>query len=693
MRKACEPNEIMRKTLTPLLLLMLWSSALYAQDNSVVRSHDLGTVFVESPRSLEDIGTQKTKLDSVALRDNVTNSLAEVLSLHSPVFIKSYGRATLATASFRGTAPSHTQVTWNGMKINSPMLGMVDFSLIPSYFIDDATLYHGASSAGVTGGGLGGAVVLGTKPADEQGWGLRFIQGISSFNTFDEFLRVTYGKGRWQSSTRLGYASSDNDFKYTNYNKKILVKDENGQIIDSYYGKFRSRNSEFKDLHIQQEAYYDAGRGNRLSFAVWYMDSERGVPTLNTDRNNDTYKKTQQNEQTVRATAGWDRVRGNLDLSAKLGYTYTDMRYTYDSEAGGGRTERMIHSQNYVNSALAKLDAAYYLGDKWLFSGNVALNQHFADSRDRAIMTVGGERKIVGYSQSRAEVSAFLSARYKPTERIGVGINLREEYYDEFTPLIPAVFAEYLLSPKGNVLLKASAARNYRYPTLNDLYFKPGGNPGLKPEDGFTYDAGMEVRLGNNNIKFTGEAAGFDSYIDDWILWEPGTGDMIWTPTNVKKVHSYGMETRARIAADMGRGFGMILNGNYTLTHAINRGEPRSAADMSKGRQLPYIPKHSAAVTGSLKWRTLEFVYKWNWYGKRETTSSNDPSTRIGRLTPYYMSDISLEKHQNFSWARISVKLAVNNLFDEEYETVLSLPMAGRNYGLFIEIVPVFRKR
>lgn len=30
-------------------------------------------------------------------------------------------------------------------------------------------------------------------------------------------------------------------------------------------------------------------------------------------------------------------------------------------------------------------------------------------------------------------------------------------------------------------MFKASIARNYRYPTLNDLYFKPGGNPDLRP--------------------------------------------------------------------------------------------------------------------------------------------------------------------------------------------------------------------
>lgn len=82
--------------------------------------------------------------------------MADVLTFNTAIFIKQYGRATLSTVAFRGTAASHTQVMWNGMRINSPMLGMTDFSMIPSYFVDDATLLHGTSSLNVVGGGLGG---------------------------------------------------------------------------------------------------------------------------------------------------------------------------------------------------------------------------------------------------------------------------------------------------------------------------------------------------------------------------------------------------------------------------------------------------------------------------------------------------------------------------------------------------------
>ena len=107
---------------------------------------DIPEVAVYGNRPIKEIGTQQTRFDSLALKENIALSMADVLTFNSSIFVKSYGRATLSTVSFRGTSPSHTQVSWNGMKINNPMLGMTDFSMIPSYFIDDASLLHGTSS-------------------------------------------------------------------------------------------------------------------------------------------------------------------------------------------------------------------------------------------------------------------------------------------------------------------------------------------------------------------------------------------------------------------------------------------------------------------------------------------------------------------------------------------------------------------
>ena len=47
-------------------------------------------------------------------------------------------------------------------------------------------------------------------------------------------------------------------------------------------------------------------------------------------------------------------------------------------------------------------------------------------------------------------------------------------------------------------MIKTSVSHNYRFPTLNDLYFLPGGNSSLK-----------------NDYKLDGSATWFNSYIED----------------------------------------------------------------------------------------------------------------------------------------------------------------------------------
>ena len=70
--------------------------------------------------------------------------------------------------------------------------------------------------------------------------------------------------------------------------------------------------------------------------------------------------------------------------------------------------------------------------------------------------------------------------------------------------------------------------------------------------------------------------------------------------------------------------------------------------------------------------------------------SSNDISL-TGKLPQYFMSNIALEKTLSYKWADVSIKGAVNNLFNEEYLSVLSRPMPGINFEVFLGITPKFK--
>ena len=677
------------RRLLDILILVLLAAPLAAQaQEEPRRTIPIKEVTVYGRRPMKEIGVQQTKFDSVVLKENIALSIADVLTFNSSIFVKSYGRATLSTVAFRGTSPSHTQVTWNGMRINNPMLGMTDFSMIPSYFIDDASLLHGTSSVSETGGGLGGAVRLSTKAQQNEGFGLQYVQGVGSFQTFDEFLRLTYGNKNWQLSTRAVYSSSPNEYKYRNHDKKENIYDDNNTIIGQYYPVERNRSGSFKDLHILQEAYYNSDSGERFGLSAWYINSNRELPMLTTDYGEAAEFDNRQREHTFRGVLSWDHLRSTWKVAAKAGYIHTWMAYDYKRDAGNGIMTSMTRSRSKVNTFYGQVDGEYYIGSKWLFTASVSAHQHLVESRDKNIILQQGDKAIVGYNKGRIELSGSVSAKWRPTERLGVSLVLREEMFGtEWTPVIPALFVDGVLSKRGNIVAKASLSRNFRFPTLNDLYFLPGGNPDLKRESGWTYDAGLSFAVGREgSYSLSGSASWFDSHVKDWIIWLPTTKGF-FSPRNIKSVHAYGVELEAELAVALSDEWHLGMNGTFSWTPSINEGEPMSPADKSVGKQLPYVPEISATLTGELSYRTWSLLYKWCHYSERYTMSSNDLSLS-GNLPPYYMSNISLEKRFSLAWADLSLKGAVNNLFDEEYLSVLSRPMPGINFEFFLGITP-----
>ncbi|HHV39824.1 MAG: TonB-dependent receptor plug domain-containing protein [Bacteroidales bacterium] len=698
------------------------------QDTVQVR--ELQTVTVTAQALLRDQGMQKTVLDSAVLRRDVTGSLAQVLGQSSTLFIKSYGRATLSTASFRGTSPSHTQVTWNSIPMNSPMLGMVDFSTIPAFFIDKAQVYHGPGATSIGSGSLGGAIALGTggdlpvgtSPAsfartgqtgehaeqtgEEAGQtsehagqtgedtgrrvrpSLQYVQGVGSFLTFDEYLRVRFQTAKWSTSTRLYAANSKNEYTYTNYRKKTFLYDDVGNITGFEYPIEKNKNGGFRDIHILQEFQTTGRHGGLWEAAAWYVHSDRGIPFLNVDYKDSERIKNNQNDHTLRTVLQWSKQQSNSSYRMTAGYTYSDILYQYMRMLGDESWANMVHAQSNTHSLYLRANGEYHTG-KWMFSGNMALNQHIVRSVDNAIVSVAGDTTILGYEQARAEGSLFLSARYRPITRLGLSATLRQDVYGkQATPPIPSLFAEYLLSPAGNVVLKASTTRNYRYPTLNDLYFMPGGNPQLKPEEGLSFDAGLSGAYSGTRLYLRGQAGGFYSRINNWIAWLP-THKGFWSPVNVLHVTSYGAEAAGTAHLRLNGGWSIQAEGNAAWTRSLSFEQPTGAVQ-PVGTQLPYVPEFSAAVTGRVVWKNWTFTYDWTYYSERTTTRGAQSYSRLGVLAPYFMNDVALEVHLPFPRFRLHVKGTVRNLFNEYYETVLARPMPGINGTVSIGIVPLF---
>ncbi len=308
-------------------------------------------------------------------------------------------------------------------------------------------------------------------PDAAPGFNARYVQGIGSFKTFDEFARVTYAGGRWKSSTRLVRSSSPNDYEYVNRDKKINVYDEDKNITGQYHPTERNKSGSFKDTHILQEVYHDNLKGDRFGLNAWYMDSDRGLPMLTTDYGDERGFENRQRERTFRGVVSWERGGSDWKTGARGGYVHTWMAYDYRREVAEGNWASMTRSRSRVNTFYGYADGEYASGKKWYLTASVSAHQHFVRSEDKNVVLRDGGKAIVGYDKGRVELSGAASAKWQPAGRLGMSVVLRGDMYgDRWAPLVPAFFIDGTVSRAGNVMLRASVSRNYRFPTLNDLY-------------------------------------------------------------------------------------------------------------------------------------------------------------------------------------------------------------------------------
>ena len=80
--------------------------------------------------------------------------------------------------------------------------------------------------------------------------------------------------------------------------------------------------------------------------------------------------------------------------------------------------------------------------------------------------------------------------------------SVRQEWVNTTkVPLTWTLGIDYYL--KQWLKLKANASRLYRIPTLNDLFWKEGGNQNLLPENGYAFESGIQFILPKNKKKYS----------------------------------------------------------------------------------------------------------------------------------------------------------------------------------------------
>ncbi len=657
-------------------IMLLISGTLFGQ--KLTDTLQIKTVEIIASKIIikEEAGQTTSRIDSLAMTNALTVSLADLVSRNTPIFIKEYGRGAMATASFRGTAPSHTQVQWNGLDLNSPMLGMVDFSMIPVYFTDDVSLLHGSASLKNNSGALGGAIQLDNKTNWNNIFSGRLLSGIGSYSSFDEFIQLNIGNRKIQSQSRAFFNQSQNNFPFLN--KFIAdIDPQTGQYI---YPKQKNLNADYKNYGFLQEFYLHPAAKDYLAARYWVQHNERSIPQLLTNETAENANINRQLEDAHRSVIEWKHFLDKGFFTVNSGLNYQISGYRLKTKISGSNDQTVIDSHTKAFNWSNRFSYTYQPNESLSLIAGAAANLSAVDSKNDQATT-----NEAGYNKRRWDSSVFAHLSKILNQRWNASLLIRQEFSDgKATAFLPLAGIEFRPLTDKDFYLKSSIARNYHQPTLNDLYYLPGGNPELKPEKGNMVDLGAGGSFIRGKTEFNYSINSYLSAINNWIIWLP-TYQGYWEPYNMKRVNTKGVELNVGLKGRVGQ-LAYQANGNYAFTRSVNHDNPRNWADESIGKQLPFIPLHSANLTAHLSLKNYYCTWTWNYYSERFTTSSNDKESKLETLYPYFMNNLSLGKNIMFSEneRRLNIELKINNLLNEDYRTVLQRPMPRRNYSLLI---------
>lgn len=579
-----------------------------------------------------NLGGRTEFIDSV-LWNTFATSVSDQLRLGHSVFLKTYGLGSLATSTVRGGSASHTLVTWNGFPISSPMLGQLDFSLLPSAFIDEVSVNLGGNSANWGSGGVSGAVILkNTQPVNRPEL-IKVQTTIGSFGWQEQRLQANIQKGAFHFSSRFFIQSAENDYPFR---------------ITPNLPRQRQTNFSLNQQGWLQGINWSIHPNHHLQLYFWLQDVYREIPPQTTQ----TRSLALQEDKILRATLNWKHVLPKSIVEFRSGFFKESILYLDELT--------LINSPSNFNTLFQEAEHKFSIGSNLHF--NMGVNTRFTSANSD------------GYSSTQNEFrgSIFGSFKYHQN-RLQLQGNLRQTIIDQqFSPFLPSIGARYSVTKW--LELHGRISKNYHFPTLNDRFWSPGGNPDLSPENGWSQELTHIFKWKQYGSTSNLSVTFYNRNIKNWIRWSPQAEDQFlpWSPKNINQVWSRGIESRFQWRSNL-FGYPIEMNLNYDLTHSTSQNSIPSL-NLIKGEQLDYIPIHQALIRCKIEIGSTQVIYQQQYTG--EITTIVEP------LSDYQVGTLSVLQQFKIKPFIGTAFLRLENLWNTQYRVVERRVMPGRHYRL-----------
>jgi outer membrane cobalamin receptor len=582
-----------------------------------------------------------TLVTAEEIKEKGIKTAAEALETIPGLHVRVGGKGE-AYVRLRGFRQREIALLVDGVPVSSPYDGQLDLSSLPVESVERIEVVKGASSVLYGSNAMGGVINIITRKSNGANhFSVNGEVGAGNTRDFNAAAQGSLGKIRYFVSG--GYFNQDN----------YPLSDDYQPQTNQGVGELE--NSHRKGWDGSINLGWDMGKTAKAAVNFRHIDLERGLPHHESDKKAKFWRFTDWREGVLDFI--FDKSFARSSLKSKVYYQYfTNVLDSYD--------DRTYTTQDGKSAFTDTLDD-YALGGDVFYRVSAGKNL-LLKSALRFNHAVHRQQKDVGEDWNRYEVSTLslpLEGEWSPLKGLTFtgGASFDVMFFEKeavegretTTAINPQVAA--LVEPLPGLLLKASASRKTRFPSMKELFSTTSGNPGLEPMKSDSFELGGEYRVSE---KLTLSLVGFYNNVTDLINRIQKNDPYI----NIDHAVFKGFEAGAQWRFAAGSYFSLA----YTRLSALDK--------TSKEQDyIQYRPGHKVDSYLTIK---LPARFMFNITGSWVSSQRYyDGDGNECTLDPYTVIDFKLTKRVG---KKLELYLGARNLFDVDYYESEGYPREGR---------------
>jgi len=652
-----------RKTGKFLSVLILLISSLCFPNAATGQSAEDNELYFPDEKGITVTGTMQTTQQMAVIEKeeierrnapDVASLLQETLGLNITRY-GTYGNMTLL--NLRGLDSKRLAILIDGVPVNSSLDGKFDIEQIDLNSIERIeVIYGGSDSKFNVSGAMGGVINIVT--VKKQKSGLRLGASVSNTGAMPGKYRGRDGQTQgpdWEdlADTQNADISAAYGGDALSFTANVFANRAQNHylFIDSYKYSRRKDNNEVWDAGAAVSV-----TGELPDFSKWIVSSNFYYGDKNLPASGFSSNAGSQQDISSRNNLMLDmpRVfRDDLAMEASLGWHFIRKDYTSPADAFSRHDQ-----QNFTAINRWSWDANEHLSLRSGFDYRFI----YLDSTD------------IG-KRNRHDGGIYLTAELKPIQQFMI------------IPSVKAVFAnkgdtQFTAVPKLGLLwnvtdsfaIKNNYFRSFKFPDFEELYwgegggsgtaYGSGGNPDLKPEDGWGGDIGFSWRF---RELFNFESTFFTQWLKNSIHWYQGAGG-IWRPENVGEAIFFGADSKLRfeIPVKLGSIKKIIpsVSYQYLLSYLLSFGY-----DFADDKRIPYSPMHTIGASLDVPWESGSVIISGHYESLRYEDRAN-----LTQLKSIFLLNAAINQKLGKNLTAFG---ALRNILNKSYESFSGYYMPG----------------